>query len=164
MPNWWNVPLQILIYLTMVVGLLGMVIPIYPGVIIIWAAALVHGLVTGFSTLEMWVLLLLTFLAIFGALVDNVLMGGKARQAGASWTSIGLALVAGLAATFLFPPLGGVIAAPLALYLVEYLRIRDHHRARHVTANLLTGWGLSFLARFAIGLAMIIIWALWGSR
>lgn len=164
MPNWLNIPLQILIYLIMLVGLLGMVIPIYPGVVIIWAAALIHGLVTGFSTLEAWVLILLTMLGIAGTLVDNLLMGGKARRAGAAWTSIGLALAAGLIATFFLPPFGGLIAAPLALYLAEYLRIRNHQLAWRVTRQLLTGWGLAFLARFSIGLVMITIWALWGVR
>jgi len=164
MPSWLNLPLQILIYLIMLVGLVGMVIPIYPGVIIIWAAALAHGLATGFNTLEIWVILLLTLLAILGSLVDNLLMGGKARRAGASWMSIGLALAAGLMATFLFPPFGGIIAAPLALFLSEYLRNRDHRISWYVTRKLLTGWGLAFLARFGIGLTMIVIWALWGSR
>ncbi|MFO8036658.1 MAG: DUF456 domain-containing protein [Anaerolineales bacterium] len=163
-PNWLNLPLQILTYLIMLVGLLGMIIPIYPGVIIIWAAALAHGLATGFSTLEIWVILLLTLLAIAGSLVDNLLMGGKARQAGATWTSIGLALSAGLVGTFLLPPLGGLITAPLTLFLAEYLRVHDHRRSWRITLNLLTGWGLSFFARFGIGLTMIIIWALWGIR
>ena len=88
MPNWLNLSLNILIYLIMGVGLLGMVIPIYPGVIIIWVSALAHGLITGFVTLEIWVLVIITLLAIAGMLVDNFLMGGKARQAGASWLSI----------------------------------------------------------------------------
>jgi uncharacterized protein YqgC (DUF456 family) len=164
MPNWLNLPLQILTYLIMLVGLLGMVIPIYPGVIIIWAAALIQGLVTGFHTLEIWVIVVLTLLAIAGSLVDNLLMGGKARKAGAAWISIGLALSAGLVGTFLLPPLGGLIAAPLILFLAEYLRVRDHRRSWRITLNLLTGWGLSFFARFGIGLIMIVIWALWGSR
>jgi uncharacterized protein YqgC (DUF456 family) len=164
MPNWLNLPLQILTYLIMLVGLVGMVIPIYPGVVIIWAAALIHGLVTKFSTLEVWVFVLLSLLAVAGSLVDNLIMGGKARKAGAAWTSIGLALSAGLVGTFLFPPLGGLLAAPLILFLAEYVRIPDHQRSWHVTRNLLTGWGLSFFARFGIGLVMIVVWALWGSR
>ncbi len=164
MPNWLNIPLQILTYLIMVVGLFGMVIPIYPGVVIIWAAALLHGLLTGFSTLEMWVIVLLTVLAVAGSLVDNALMGGKARQAGAKWLSIGLALAGGLLGTFLLPPLGGIIAAPLILFGAEFLRKNDHRQAWRVTVSLLSGWGLAFAARFGIGLLMIIIWTLWGSR
>jgi uncharacterized protein YqgC (DUF456 family) len=141
-----------------------MVIPVYPGVTIIWAAALIHGLVTGFATLEIWVLIVLTLLMVIGTLVDNLLMGGKARQAGASWLSIIGALAGGLIGTFAFPPIGGIIAAPTLLYLLEYARLRDSQEAWDVTRGLLTGWGLAFVARFAIGVAMIAIWAIWGVR
>ena len=164
MPNWLNLSLNIFTYLIMGVGLLGMVLPIYPGVVIIWAAALIHGLVTGFATLEIWVLVIITLLMIAGTLVDNILMGGKARQAGASWISIGGALLGGLIGTFVFPPIGGIIAAPTMLFLLEYARIRDSQEAWDITKGLLTGWGLSFVARFLIGLVMIIVWAIWGVR
>ncbi|MFV1949159.1 MAG: DUF456 family protein [Anaerolineales bacterium] len=164
MPNWLNLSLNIFIYLIMAVGLFGMVLPIYPGVVIIWAAALLHGLVTGFATLEIWVLVIITLLMIGGTLVDNFLMGGKARQAGASWTSIGGALLGGLIGTFAFPPLGGIIAAPTLLFLLEYARIRDSNEAWDITKGLLSGWGLSFVARFLIGLVMIVVWTIWGVR
>ena len=146
------------------VGLLGLVIPIYPGVVIIWVAALLHGLVTGFATLEIWVLVLISLLTIAGMLVDNFLMGGKARQAGASWISIGGALLAGVVGTFAFPPLGGLIAAPTLLFLLEYARLRNSTEAWGITKGLLTGWGLSFAARFVIGSLIIAIWAIWGVR
>ncbi|HDD54621.1 MAG TPA: DUF456 domain-containing protein [Chloroflexi bacterium] len=164
MPNWLNLSLNILIYLIMAVGLLGMIVPIYPGVVIIWAAVLIHGLATGFAVLEIWVLVVITILMIAGTLVDNFLMGGKARQAGASWLSIWGALLAGLVGTFAFPPLGGIVAAPTSLFLLEYARLRNSQEAWAVTKGLLTGWGLSFIARFFIGLVMIIVWAIWGVR
>ncbi len=164
MPNWLNLSLNIIISLVMAVGLFGMILPIYPGVTIIWAAVLIHGLATSFAFLEVWVLVVITILMIAGTLVDNLLMGGKARQAGASWLSIAGALLAGLVGTFAFPPIGGIIAAPTLLFLLEYARLRDSQEAWSVTKGLLTGWGLSFIARFMIGLAMIIVWAIWGVR
>jgi uncharacterized protein YqgC (DUF456 family) len=164
MPNWLNLSFNILIYLIMAAGLFGMVIPIYPGVLIIWAAALIQGLVTGFSTLEIWVIILISLLMIAGSLVDNLLMGGKARQAGASWISIGGALLAGLVGTFAFPPLGGIVAAPTLLFLLEFARLRDSSEAWEITKGLLTGWGLSFIARFLIGITMVLVWAIWGVR
>ena len=164
MPNWLNLSLNILVYLIMAVGLFGMVIPIFPGVVIIWAAVMLHGLATGFAVLEIWVLVIITLLMIGGTLVDNLLMGGKARQAGASWLSIGGALLGGLIGTFDFPPIGGIIAAPTLLFLLEYSRLRDSQEAWDVTKGLLTGWGLSFVARFLIGLTMIIVWVIWGVR
>jgi hypothetical protein len=56
------------------------------------------------------------------------------------------------------------VAAPTLLFLLEYSRLRDSQEAWNVTKGLLTGWGLSFIARFLIGLAMIVIWAVWGVR
>ncbi len=162
MANWLHLSLNVLVFLIMAVGLVGMIIPIYPGVVIIWAAALIHGAITGFATQEIWVLALITALMIVGTLVDNVLMGGKARQAGASWTSIAGALLAGLVGTFAFPPLGGIVAAPTLLFLLEYARLRDSQKAWGVTKGLLTGWGLSFVARFLIGLGMIAVFVIWG--
>ena len=164
MPNWLNLSLNIFTYLIMAVGLFGMVLPIYPGVVIIWAAALLHGLATSFDTLEIWVLVIISLLMIGGTLVDNLLMGGKARQAGASWTSIAGALLGGLIGTFAFPPLGGIIAAPTLLFLLEYARIRDSNEAWEITKGLMSGWGLSFIARFLIGILMIAVWAIWGVR
>lgn len=164
MPNWLNLSLTIFTYLVMAVGLFGMVIPIYPGVTIIWVAVLIHGVATKFAFLEIWVLVVITILMIGGTLVDNLLMGGKARQAGASWGSIAGGLLAGLVGTFVFPPLGGIIAAPTLLFLLEYARLRDSQEAWDVTKGLLTGWGLAFIARFGIGLAMVIVWAIWGAR
>jgi uncharacterized protein YqgC (DUF456 family) len=164
MPNWLNLSLNIFTYLVMAVGLFGMVIPIYPGVVIIWAAAIIHGIATGFYSLEIWVLVILTLLMIGGTLIDNLLMGGKARQAGAAWTSIAGALAGGLLGTFAFPPLGGIIAAPTLLYLLEFARLRDSNEAWDITKGLLTGWGLSFVARFFIGLVMIGVFIIWGVR
>ena len=164
MPNWLNLSLNIFTYLVMAVGLFGMVVPIYPGVVIIWAAAIIHGIATSFSSQEIWVLVILTLLMIGGTLIDNLLMGGKARQAGAAWTSIGGALVGGLIGTFAFPPLGGLIAAPTLLYLLEFARLRDNKEAWVITKGLLTGWGLSFVARFFIGLVMIVVFVIWGVR
>ena len=81
----------------MVVGLVLLIIPIFPGITVIWLAALLYGIVTGFDTLGIVILVLITLGMIAGVTVDNVLMGAGARQGGASWLTIGVALFAGIA-------------------------------------------------------------------
>jgi uncharacterized protein YqgC (DUF456 family) len=66
--------------------------------------------------------------------------------------------------TFVFPPLGGLIAAPAAVLLLEYARRRDWDRAWQATRGLALGWGLSFLVRFGIGAVMIGAWLIWAFR
>lgn len=161
MAPWLASTLKILIFLTMLVGQLGLVIPIFPGNVVIWAAALVYGILFGFGLLGWIAFALITVLMLIAVTVDNVLMGAKARQQGAAWLSIILALVAGVVVTFIFPPLGGLIAAPLVLFLMEFQRLKDSKKAGQVVRALLVGLGLSFVARFLLGLVMLGLWAIW---
>lgn len=145
----------------MVMGLLLLIIPIFPGITVIWLAALLYGIVTGFDTLGIVMFVLITLGMIAGISVDNILMGAGARRGGASWITIGVALVAGIAGTILFPPIGGFIAIPISIFLLELARVREWRRAWNATRGLAVGWGLSFLVRFGIGLAMISAWLIW---
>ncbi len=161
MPAWLAASIFWITLVIMVVGLFGLVVPIFPGITVIWLAALGYGVVTGFHTLA-WVLFgILTVLFIFGVTVDNVLMGARARKAGTAWSSLTLGLVAGILGTIFFPPIGGIIAGPIVVLLLEYLRHRDIHKALESLKGLAIGWGASFVVRFFIGLAMIGLWLVW---
>jgi uncharacterized protein YqgC (DUF456 family) len=143
------------------VGLFGLLIPIFPGLAVIWVAVLLYGLVSGFSTLGIVLFIVITILTIVGSLADNVMMGAGARQGGASWLTIGAALLAGVAGTLLLPPLGGIIAAPLAILLLEYRRAGDMDQAWQALKGLATGWGLGVLVRLGVGFLMMLLWWLW---
>lgn len=145
----------------MLVGLFGLVIPIFPGGVVIWLAALGYGLKFGFGTLGIVMFIIITLLMLAIGAADNVLMGAKARQAGASWRGIIIGLLAGVLGTILFPPFGGLIAAPIALFIVEYLRLGDNDEALKVTKGLLVGCGWSFFVRFGLGVIMILLWGIW---
>ena len=163
MPAWLDASIFWITLIIMVVGLFGLIVPIFPGITVIWLAALGYGVVTGFSTLG-WVLFaVITVLLIVGVTIDNVLMGAKARKEGAAWSSLALGWLAGILGTILLPPLGGIIAAPLVVLLLEYLRQRDFNKALASLRGLAIGWGASFVVRFFVGLAMIgilLVWAL----
>ena len=161
MPHWLEVTTYVLIALTMLVGLFGLVIPIFPGNVVMWVAALIYGLVFGFGAKGIIIFILLTILMIAAALADNIMMGVKARDKGASWLSILLALASGVIFTLIFPPFGGIIAAPIVLFASEYLRLKDQRKAWEVMRGLLAGWGWSFLVRFGIGVVMLILWIIW---
>ncbi|MFQ5617233.1 MAG: DUF456 family protein [Anaerolineales bacterium] len=147
--------------ITMLVSLVGLIVPIFPGTFVIWLVALLFGIVSGFGTVGGIIFAVLTVLMILGGLIDNLLMGAKVRAQGAPWFSIGLALVAGILGTLIFPPIGGIIGAPMVLFLVEYRRVQDRDKALATVRALLLGWGWSFVARFGIGLVMIVLWGIW---
>jgi len=161
MPAWLSASIFWITLVIMGVGLFGLIVPIFPGITVIWLAALGYGVVTKFTTLG-WVLFaVITILFFGGVTIDNVLMGAKARKEGAAWSSLALGYLAGILGTIFLPPLGGIIAAPLVVLLMEYLRQRDFNKALASLKGLAIGWGASFVVRFLIGLAMIGIWLVW---
>jgi uncharacterized protein len=161
MASWLDISIFGLTIFVMLIGLFGLIVPMFPGIAVIWAAALGYGLLTGFPTLGIVMMVLISLLMISGVTVDNVMMGIGARKGGASWWSLVAAMVAGLVGTLLWPPVGGLIAAPLSVLLIEYLRARDIKKAFNAMGGMAAGWGLSFVARFLIGVFMIACWAIW---
>jgi uncharacterized protein YqgC (DUF456 family) len=160
-PIWLDTTIHILTVLTMLVGLFGLIVPIFPGNVVMWLATLTYGLIFGFGRLGGIMFAIITALMIAAVLADNVLMGAKAREKGADWGSIILALIAGVVGTIIFPPVGGLIAAPLVLYLAKLQRRRDAEEAKTVVKALLTGWGLAFIVRFGLGVMMFALWGIW---
>ena len=145
----------------MMIGLFGLIVPVFPGITVIWALTLVYGILYGFGTLGAWLFGVISVLTVLGWASDNILMGGKARQEGASWYSLAIAFVAGFVGSFVVTPLGGIVIALGALYLAEYIPRKDAAAALAITKGMAIGWGWSFVARFGIGLLMIALWAIW---
>jgi len=144
----------------MLVGLAGLLIPVYPGLLIIWLAALVYGIVSGFSTLGIVLFVIISLLLVGGEVIDNVTMGAVMRKTGIPWSTILLAMAAGIIAT-LVNPLLGLVAAPLLTFLMEFRRLKTARLAFESLKGMLTGWGLGVLMRLSVGVVMILLWGLW---
>lgn len=153
--------LIVVLALVMLVGLISLIIPVLPGLVIIWIAVLVYGVLTGFTLWSGVIFGLITILMVVGSLVDNITMGASAKVSGASWLVVGLSLLAGLVGSLLFPPLGGLIAALVIMFISEVIRLRDLRKAGSSTVNMALSFGLAVIIRFAMGLVMIGLWAVW---
>ncbi len=161
MANLGQLGLQIAVAVVMLVGMIGLLTTIIPGLVIIWAAALVYGLIERFTWASGIIFAIITLLMIAGSLVDNVLMGASARKTGASWLSIAASLVLGIVGTLVLPPFGGLLGALLGIFAVEIIRLRDLQQAWRSTRGMAAGCGLGVLAKIWIGLMMVLLWVLW---
>jgi uncharacterized protein len=147
--------------IAMLVGLL--VLPLLPGLVIIWVAALGYGLVAGFGTLGWIIVAILTVLMLAGSVIDNILMGASVHKEGAPWWVILLALVAAILGNFVIPVpiLGGILAALLTLFGIEWIRRKDWRKALVSIKGMLIGWGWAFVLRLIIGILMVGLWLIW---
>ncbi len=116
---------------------------------------------TGFNWVSGILFVLITGLMLFGMVVDNIIMGQRARQQGASWIAIAVSMVAGVVFSFLLPPFGGLIAALIGLFVVEFIRLRNWRHAFNSTKSMAIGCGWAQLIRFGLGILMIALWFIW---
>ncbi|WKZ48879.1 MAG: DUF456 domain-containing protein [Anaerolineales bacterium] len=161
----WIVIVDTLTLFVMLVGLIGLIVPIFPGLTVMWLAALVYAFLQSAAermTFWDWVLFaIITLLMIAGNIVDNVIIARKMRDKFVPWSSILIAFTASLIASFFLTPLVGLAVAPLALFLLELRRLRDKTAAIDATKAYMIGWGWSFAARFGIGVLILGSWMLW---
>jgi len=156
-----NLTLTVITLVVMLSGLFSLIIPIMPGLLIIWVAALGYGIFAGFSTLG-WIMIgVITLFGFVGELAEHLLMGTKAHQGGAPWWVVIIVLIVAIAGNFVIPILGGILAGVLALFTIEYLRLEDADKAWSATRGLLVGFAWGFAARFTAGLLMIGTWCFW---
>ncbi|MBN1262072.1 MAG: DUF456 domain-containing protein [Anaerolineae bacterium] len=161
MQHWGETFIKFIELGIMLIGLFGLIVPVFPGITVIWGIAIIHGVIFGFTSLGWWILAIMTVLAIVGWISDNLLMGVKARERGAHWLSITLSLSVGFVASFILTPIGGIGASILALFLAEYGYTKDQQEAWEITKQMIFGWGWAFVVRFGIGALMIGLWAIW---
>lgn len=157
--------LETLTFLALIVGLLGLIVPIFPGLVVMWLGTLGYAIIqnaAGNMTGWNWFIFgIITLLMITGSIADNLIIARKMRDKYVPWSSILFAFVAGIVASLFFTPLIGLVAAPVGLYLAENRRLKNSEAAVDSTKAYMIGWGWAFGARFMIGLVMIGFWMLW---
>jgi uncharacterized protein YqgC (DUF456 family) len=157
--------LETLTLFVLLVGLFGLIVPVFPGLTVMWLAAVVYALIQNARGLmdgwDWFLLVLITILMVAGNIVDNLIIAAKMRDKYIPWSSILLAFLASIIASIFLTPVIGLLAAPAALLAIEYLRLKDRRKAFDSTKTYVIGSGWAFLARFTIGLMMVGLWMLW---
>ncbi len=169
MPAWLPTLLQIaletLTLFVLLVGLFGLIMPVFPGLVIMWLGTLVYAIIQSsadkMTGWDWFAFAIITLLMIGGNVADNIIIARKMRDQYIPWSSILIAFAAGIVASIFFTPLIGLVAAPLGLFLAELRRLKNRDEAITSTKAYMIGWGWAFGARFLIGLIMIGSWMLW---
>ena len=165
----WQFGLQIILealtLFVLLIGLVGLIVPVFPGLTVMWLGTLVYALIQSsrgaMTGWDWFAFAIITTLMIGGNIVDNIIIARKMRDQYVPWSSILLAFAAGIVASIFFTPLVGLIAAPLGLFLAELYRLKERDAAIASTKAYMVGWGWAFGARFIIGLSITGLWMLW---
>ncbi|MPY94983.1 MAG: DUF456 family protein [Acidimicrobiia bacterium] len=151
----------VLVALAMVVGLAGTVVPILPGLLLVWAAAVVYGLVEGFGTVGVISMAVITVVGAAGSVAGVVLPSRAAGGSGAARSSLWLGVLGAVVGFFVVPVVGFPLGGALGIYVGEQLRTGDPRAAARATRATLRGFGAAVLVQLAAGVAMMATWAGW---
>ena len=147
--------------LVMGVGLIGTVFPTIPGLVLIWATALVYGFFEGFGVIG-WIAMVTITLLLGAGLTAKVMVPKRRAAAGGAPTStLVFGAIVGLVGFFTVPivglPLGGITGVLVA----EYRRTRGWGAAWRSTKGVIVGFGIGALLEMGAGMAMILCWLVW---
>jgi len=149
------------------IGLIGVIVPLLPGLPLIWVGILLWAWGDGFVHLGWPTLLVLAVLMAVGWGIDLLLAPAISRRSGVSWRAIGGALVGGLVGGIVLsaiPVIGTLFGALLGaiggMWLVEYRIRNDQQAATTAVLAYLRGVAVATLLELLIAFLMIAIF-LW---
>ncbi len=148
---------EVLVALAILVGLVGVLVPILPGLVIVVGAILVWAVDVGGATA--WTVFgVATALVVAGSVVKYVVPGRRLKTSGipASTTWFGVAL--GVVGFFVIPVIGLFIGFVLGVYLAEQRRV-GQAAAWPSTKEALRAVGVSILIELAAGVLAAVTWA-----
>jgi len=141
----------------MAAGILGVVIPVLPGILLCWLAVLVWA-VFGEAGGGRWlVFILATVVAVGGTVVKYLWPGKRLKSTGVPTSSLVAGGVLGVVGFFVVPVVGLVLGFVLGLWLAERARLGPG-QAWPSTREALVAVGLSMLVEFAAALGIAVLW------
>jgi uncharacterized protein YqgC (DUF456 family) len=150
--------LEILVAVALVVGLVGLVVPVLPGLLLMWAAVGVWALLDGGGTWRWATFGVVTVLTAVGTVAGLALTSRRASGAGAPGWVLLVGMVGAIVGFFTIPVLGLVVGAIGAIWLAELIRLRNVRDAWDTTWAALEGYGVGTVVQGLAGVAIVIVW------
>lgn len=150
--------LEIGVAIALAVGVVGLVVPVMPGLILMWGAVGVWALLDGGGAWRWATFGVVTVLAIVGTVAALTLSGRKATDAGAPWWALLMAVVGAVVGFVMIPLVGIVVGGIAGLWLAELIRLREPRTAWDTTWAALQGYGLGTVVQMVAGIAIVLVW------
>lgn len=142
----------------MVVGLAGTLLPVLPGLWLIWIAGVVYALVA-VEGAAMWVLIaMITVLAIAGTSAGYVLPQRQASSVGVPWWGQVLAAGAAVVGMFMIPVVGAAVGFVVGVFVVMAFRTRQLRDSFVATWATIKAMALASGAQLVVGCLMVVVW------
>jgi hypothetical protein len=151
---------ELVVLLVMLVGVVGVLVPFLPGLLLVWAAGIAWVWFDGHGPAHLVVGVVLTGLLAVGIVAKYVLPARSASGAGAPTSTLVVGAAGAVVGFFVIPVVGLVVGGVAAVYLAELARLQDFALAWRSTWAVLRGIGIGMLVELTAALLMVGVWSL----
>ncbi|WP_040838759.1 DUF456 domain-containing protein [Nocardia brevicatena] len=148
---------EVVVGLVILVGLVGIVVPVLPGVILVFGAIAVWAFLTG-GAVAWTVFAIGTVLLIVSGVVKYAWPGRKLKEAGVPNRTLLLGGIAGIVGFFLIPVVGLFVGFVVGVHLSEWQRLPGQRQAWESSKHAIKGVGLSMLVELLGALLASGVW------
>jgi uncharacterized protein len=149
---------QWLVALVMAVGLAGVLVPVLPGLLLVWGAGLVWTIADGGGAVRWTVFGVLTALFVGATVAKYVLPARSAAARGAPLSTLLAGAAGAVVGFYAIPVVGALIGVVAGIYLAEYARLREARAALVATKAALVAIGIGVLIELGAGVIMVLVW------
>ncbi len=147
----------VLVGAAVVAGLAGVVVPVLPGLLLVWVATGIWAVVEG-GTVGFVFLAASTAVVVASQLVKYLVPGRQLRRAGVPTRTLVIGGAVGVVGFFVLPLVGLPLGFVAGVYLAERVRLGQHATARAATVQAIKAVGASILVELAAGLLVGAGW------
>jgi len=146
---------EVVVGLAILVGLVGIVVPVLPGTIVILVAILVWATETGGTTA--WVVLAVSTVLLATGSMVKFLVPGRQLKAAVPNSTLLAGAVGAIVGFFVIPVVGVLVGFPVGVYLAERQRV-GAAAAWPSTRAALRAMGVSILIELLVGVLAAAAW------
>lgn len=129
----------ILAIIFFIAGLIGTILPILPGTVLIYIGMLLYGLITKFSSLDVYFFIIQGIALIVTLFIDNIASAVGTKRFGGSKQAAWGAIIGTILGVVIFGPLGIIVGPFLGAVAAEFLRGTEFKQTIRVGFGTLVG-------------------------
>ncbi len=151
-----------------VVGLIGIIVPLIPGTFLIWLSVLIYAIIEGFESIDWISFTVITIIALITGTADLWMSLLGAKTGGASKRALAYGMIGSIAGLIILGPVffplgsifGGIIGYAIGVLVGQYHKHRDWNIAFRASVGGIAGWGIATAVQ-QVGAILILAAFVW---
>lgn len=151
---------ELIIGLVMAVGLTGIIVPVIPGLVLVWASGLAWAILDGGGWARWSLFVIMTALLAVGSFAGIRIPVQKVANQQASKGSLIVASIFAVIGFFVVPVVGFPLGFIVGIFIWNLMNMREFHRALRITWNTIQSFGLVIVIQLLCGMGIVSMWVL----